>query len=69
MTIKDKDSCYKPGPNGQKCMWENRSKPVNQPTPLFTKEFCHPIKKADGTKMLPVDWSMCITKKSKDECD
>ena len=35
--------------------------------PLFTKEFCHPIKKADQ-KLEDAEWGTCLKQDNKDDC-
>jgi hypothetical protein len=70
----NKEACYDTAFQG-KCEWAQvgttkppTTDPSTGPTPLFTKEFCHPIEVA-GTKMTKDQWYQCIEKSSKDECN
>jgi hypothetical protein len=61
VVMKDAGSCKATA----ECLWEDFS---SKPMPLFTKEFCHPIKNADD-KINNDAWAQCISKTGKDECN
>jgi hypothetical protein len=44
------------------CQWEEF-----KADPLFTKEFCHPVKTA-GTEMTSSDWEMCLQGQGQADC-